>query len=207
MPHSAVLEPIIHSPALPPLLDERNKFWEDEQNRRLEFYNWVTPDLKAEFIEGEIVVHSPVRSKHNVVLVNLVTDMKNLLRKTKMGYIGVEKIMTRFTRNDYEPDICYFREEKSREFKEEQTIFPPPDFVIEILSSSTESRDRGVKFADYEAHGVEEYWIIDPDMKTVEQYILEKGTEKSHYRLQPKSDVLKSAVIEGLEMNIRNIFD
>ena len=207
MPHSAVLEPIIHSPALPQLLDELNKYWEDEQNRRLEFYNWVTPDLKAEFIEGEIVVHSPVRSKHNVVLRNVLFELETFWRATKKGYLGVEKIMTRFTRNDYEPDICYFREEKSKEFNDEQTIFPAPDFVIEILSSSTAARDRGVKFADYEAHGVEEYWIIDSDMKTVEQYILEKETQKPHYVLQPQSDVLKSAVMEGLEMKVSNIFD
>ena len=172
MSYSPVLVPIIHSPALPQLLDELNKYWESEQNRRIEFYNWITPSMKAEFIEGEIVIHSPVRSKHNVVLRNILFAAETCWRKAKSGYIGVEKIMTRFTRNDYEPDICYFKAEKSENFKGEQTIFPPPDFIVEILSNSTAERDRGVKFKDYEAHGVQEYWIIDPDLGVLEQYIL-----------------------------------
>lgn len=60
MPYSAILEPIIHSPTLPQLLDELNAYWAEEQNRRLDFYNWITPEMKAEFIDGEIIVHSPV---------------------------------------------------------------------------------------------------------------------------------------------------
>ncbi len=209
MSYSQVLEPIIHSPALPQLLEELNQFWADEQNRRLDFYNWITPEMKAEFIEGEIIIHSPVRSKHNVILVNLVTDAKIFLRKLKMCYLGVEKIMTRFTRNDYEPDICYFREEKSKAFKDEQTIFPTPDFIVEILSNLTADRDRGVKFQDYQAHGVEEYWIIDPDLNIVEQYILQKKGKKQAYVLEFKGDsgMLKSFVMEGFEIDIETLFE
>jgi Uma2 family endonuclease len=209
MSYSLALKPIIKSPELPQLLGELNQYWADEQNRRLDFYNWVTPEMKAEFIEGEIVVHSPVRSTHNIVLVNIVTDAKNLLRKIKSGYLGVEKIMTRLTRNDYEPDICYFRAEKSKDFKGDQTIFPAPDFIVEILSNSTEDRDRGVKFQDYEAHGVEEYWIIDPDLGVVEQYILHKKGKKQKYLLEFKGDsgILKSQVLEGLEIDIETLFE
>ncbi len=209
MSYSLALAPIIHSSALPQLLDELNQFWADEQNRRLDFYNWITPSMKAEFIEGEIVVHSPVRSKHNIILRNLLFHLETFWRIKKSGYIGVEKIMTRFTRNDYEPDICFFRKEKSQSFTDEQTIFPVPDFVVEILSNSTAERDRGVKFQDYESHGVEEYWIIDPDLGIVEQYILHKKGKKLVYILEYKGDsgCLKSFVIEGLEINIEHLFE
>ena len=69
--------------------------------------------------------------------------------------------MITLTRNDYEPDICFFRKDKSDNFTEDQVLFPAPDLVIEVLSDSTEKRDRGVKFKDYQAHKIEEYWIID----------------------------------------------
>lgn len=127
----------------------------------------------------------------------------------RKGYIGVEKIMTRFTRNDYEPDICYFEEAKSQHFKDEQTIFPTPDFIVESLSASTADRDRGVKFKDYEAHGVKEYWIIDPDLGIVEQYILQKKGKKHAYSLAFKGDsgVLKAVVLEGFEIDIETLFE
>ena len=43
--------------------------------------------------------------------------------------------------------------------------YPAPDFIAEILSPSTDERDRGIKFEDYAAHGVGEYWLLDPVIK------------------------------------------
>ena len=50
-----------------------------------------------------------------------------------------------------------------------------PDMVIEILSPSTARRDKVDKFNQYLRAGVREYWIVDPDEKTVDAYILENG--------------------------------
>lgn len=61
------LRPIVKSPDMPQLLRELQDIWEAEQLRRNDFYDWVNPNVKAEFIDGEVVVHSPVRLKHNLV--------------------------------------------------------------------------------------------------------------------------------------------
>ncbi|WP_338877235.1 Uma2 family endonuclease [Spirosoma sp. SC4-14] len=45
--------------------------------------------------------------------------------------------------------------------------------VVEVLSKSTEKVNRGIKFEDYAAHGIQEYWIIDPTKQLIEQYILD----------------------------------
>ena len=118
--------------------------------------------------------------------------------------------MITLTRNDYEPDICFFRKEKSDNFIEKQTLFPAPDFIIEILSEGPKKRDRGtsvrgVKFKDYQAHHIEEYWIIDPDHQTVEQYHLEEG----EYELLLKSSEgnIKSFVMTDFQIPIQSIFD
>lgn len=50
-----------------------------------------------------------------------------------------------------------------------------PDLVVEILSPSTSRRDRLVKKARYERAGVREFWIVDPDTRVVEQYVLRRG--------------------------------
>lgn len=39
--------------------------------------------------------------------------------------------------------------------------YPAPNLVVEVLSKSTESRDRGVKFSSYKEDGVKEYWLLD----------------------------------------------
>ncbi|MCC6446410.1 MAG: Uma2 family endonuclease [Armatimonadetes bacterium] len=40
--------------------------------------------------------------------------------------------------------------------------------MVEILSSGTEAQDRDIKYRDYAAHGVREYWILDPQQETLE---------------------------------------
>lgn len=167
-----LLKPIKEAPNLRGLIDELKCFWSDEQVKRNEFQNWITPDIKAEFIGGEIIVHSPVVKKHNVITKQLVKVFDDYIIENKLGFLGVEKIMCRLERNDYEPDICFFKSSKSNNFTDEQTIFPVPDFVVEIVSKSTEERDRGIKKLDYALNGVQEYWIIVPDTECIEQYIL-----------------------------------
>ena len=102
------LRPIVKSPDMPQLIRDLQAIWEEEQQRRAEFYNWVTPNVKAEFIDGEVVVHSPVRKKHNAISGALYTMMNVYVIKNGLGFVGIEKIMARFERNDYEPDIVFF---------------------------------------------------------------------------------------------------
>jgi Uma2 family endonuclease len=83
--------------------------------------------------------------------------------------------------------------------------FPIPDFIVEVLSESTEARDRGVKFEDYAAHGVGEYWIVDADRETVEQYLL--GESGYELRVKSATGTLTSEVIEGLVVPVRALFD
>ncbi len=187
------------------LLQEAHIALEDEKARRIAFYNDITEQEKAEFINGEIIVHSPVMKRHNsasLLLARLISIYADI---HQLGFVGIEKIMITLTRNDYEPDICFFRKEKSNDFIEKQTLFPAPDFIIEVLSEGTKKRDRGVKFKDYQAHGIEEYWIIDPDHQTVEQYHL----EDAEYELILKSSEgnIKSFVLTDFQIPIQSIFD
>ena len=122
-----------------------------------------------------------------------------------LGYVGYEKLLISLTRNDYEPDICFFRHDVSQTFSPQQMRFPAPDFIVEILSETTVRTDREIKFDDYAAHGVKEYWIIDPDAEVVEQYLL----RDEEYLLIKKTDsgILKSEAIAGFAIPVRAIFD
>lgn len=88
-------------------------------------------------------------------------------------------------------------------------LFPAPDFVVEILSKSTASIDKGIKKQDYAAHGVQEYWIIDPIRQRIEQYILFSPTDKTYS--PPKTfgiaDEIESHVIKGFVIPVQAIFD
>jgi Uma2 family endonuclease len=84
-------------------------------------------------------------------------------------------------------------------------LFPAPDFAVEILSDSTEKIDRGIKFIDYAAHGVPEYWIIDPEKKSVEKYLLQQGEYYLEVKLTTEGRLL-STVVEGFALELHELF-
>ena len=204
MPHHIITQLLQERNAYEILQEAQEKLAE-EAERRLLFYNEITEQEKAEFIMGEIIVHSPVRIEHNEATGWLYQLLNIYVQLHKLGKVGIEKILIRLTRNDYEPDICFFGKEKTANIKPKQTIFPAPDFVVEVLSDSTEKRDKGIKFLDYAAHQIQEYWIIDAEEAYVEQYILKNGEyvlfEKKH------EGEIESVVIEGFIIPVRAIFD
>lgn len=203
--HEDLLTQILELPDAPLLMQEVNSRLAEERTRRENFYNEIDESIKAEFINGEMIVHSPVMKRHNQATGLLYKLLDTFVYKNRLGFVGFEKIMTVFTRNDYEPDIVFFGNEKAQNFKAEQTLFPIPDFVVEVLSKSTAKNDRGVKFDDYETHKVTEYWIIDPDTEVVEQYLLKD--ERFELNLKSSNGTIQSTAIKGFEIPIRAIFD
>jgi len=196
---------ILKSPNAPILIAEVSSILEKEKQKRAEFYNQITEQEKAEFINGEIIIHSPVKKNHNEISGNLFTIFKSYVVENNLGFVGIEKILIQCTRNDYEPDICFFGKEKTSKLKKDQSLFPIPDLIVEILSKGTQNRDRGIKFNDYQNHGVLEYWIIDPVAKTVEQFLLNnKG--KYELNIKAKSGLVSSKAIQKLSIPIPVIF-
>ena len=206
MSSASALEELLHSPRLPEYAELIRQRLADEQIRRERFYSEMTDELKTEFISGEVIMHSPARNRHLVASGHLFVLLHSWVSSSRIGLVHVEKALCVFNRNDYEPDIVYFGSDKAQQITPDTLRFPVPDFIVEIVSNSTEERDRGVKFEDYAAHGVREYWIVDPIEESLEQYIL---TEAGQYKLKMKSQSgeASSIVITGFAIPIRAIFD
>jgi Uma2 family endonuclease len=199
------LDELLRSPHLYEYAREIETALELEARKRREFYQQISDDEKVEFINGEIVYHSPVLLRHTVASKHLLFLLDTYVQFRNLGFVGHEKMMISLSRNDYEPDICYFNTEKAAEFTPDQMHFPAPDFIVEILSPSTEANDRGIKFVDYAAHGVAEYWIVDPTAETVEQYRL--TAESYDLVVKVKDGPIESIVISGFTIPVRAIFD
>lgn len=198
-------EKILEMPNAALLVDKVKSRLFDEQKKRRHFYEIVEENKKMEFINGEIVFHSPVKLRHNDATFLLGMLLKAFVAKYKLGFVGIEKIMISLTRNDYEPDLCFFGNDKSKDFTPTQVQFPAPDFVVEVLSESTTKNDRETKFQDYAAHGVSEYWIIDAEKQLIEQYFLQK--EEYELLLKARDGAIESVTVPKFKIPIRAIFD
>lgn len=206
---SAIFEKLLADPTLPTLLEELNKAMREEQLRRDAFYEWIDESTKAEFINGEVVMHSPAKEKHTAIRERLSTLLNIFVELNEIGAIRGEKAMIHLLRNSYEPDICFWKKEKSDLFDPEMSLYPAPDFVVEILSKGTKAKDRGVKFDDYALNGISEYWIIDPDKEIVEQYALTVALPDKYTLIGKWHDQhdISSWAIEGFKVPVQAIFE
>ena len=182
---------------------------EREQRERDKFRQWLAPDVKAEFILGEVVVHSPATHGHNMAVTRISTILTTYCAFSKQGTSLVEKALVATKRNDFEPDVSVWLQERTKDFTPDLKYYPAPDLVVEVLSKSAEDRDRGIKYKDYLAAGVSEYWIVDHRTERVEQYLLDTGYDganvyrKTEHELE---DRLTSTVLEGLSVQVASFF-
>lgn len=200
-----MISPIIHSPRLAEIAETLQRTLDEERRMRGKFYADMTPEIKIEFIDGEVVMHSPARNVHLDVTKWILKLLDTWVGLRGLGEVKSEKCLVVFPRNDYEPDVVFFGPEKAKSLQADTMKFPVPDLVVEVLSESTAVRDRGVKFEDFEAHGVQEYWIVDAEAGTVEQYVREG--DSLLLRMKSGSGELSSIAIPGLVVPVRACFD
>jgi Uma2 family endonuclease len=199
---------LLEAPDAKLVIERAQAILADEAERRRSFREWLRDDIKAEFINGEVIMHSPVKRRHLDASKYLENLLQNFVLLNDLGVVDSEKALVGLTRNDYEPDICFWNKETAASFEDDQMEHPAPDLTVEILSKSTTGRDRGIKFEDYAAHGVREYWIIDPVRKSVEQYELDESTMAfASVATLYIDDTLSAITIAGFQIPVRAIFD
>ncbi len=106
--------------------------------------------------------------------------------------------------NIFQPDVIYISRERL-DIIQGGFVFGAPDLVVEILSESTGGRDKTIKKKTYERFGVKEYWLADPQYRTVDQFVLQEGRYELAATLL-ESDTLVSATVPCLTIDLSVIF-
>lgn len=143
------------------------------------YSDWLHWEGRWELIEGHPIAMSPMPvPEHQRVAAELRTEFTLALRKIGCkdcrAYDPIDYKIAEDT--IFEPDILIVCGKINKNY-----LNFPPAVIIEILSKSTEEKDRGIKYKYYEQEGVKYYLIVDIKKKNLEIYELVKGK----YHLQP----------------------
>ncbi len=163
---------------------------------------------RYELLEGELVMVPSPTEYHQRISGNLEFILRQFVRERDLGRVydaPLDVVLGEGEEREVvQPDIFFISKERSRIIAEEE-IRGAPDLVVEIISPGTAERDRTYKKTLYARHGVREYWIVDPDAKTVEVFSLgERGFEL--IRTYKSGEVLNSPLLEGLEVPLEEVF-
>lgn len=138
---------------------------------------------RHEVIAGELVMTPAPGVPHQAAVTDLTVSLSLFIRSNEIGQVLVGPVDILFAEGDYlEPDVVVVLD-WNEHLLSDRGIEGPPDLVVEVVSPSTASRDRGSKLERYRHYGVPEYWVVDPVARVVEVWGFSSGaTEAAVYR-------------------------
>jgi Uma2 family endonuclease len=157
-----------------------------------------------QLIEGELIYMPSPFTKHQEVASNLHLEIGRYVKQNKLGKVFFAPLDVHLDEdNVYQPDILFVSIKRSSIIK--KFIFGAPDFVVEILSKSTEDKDRGKKLFNYGKFGVDEYWIVNLNSEHIEVYHNTLGV-MVHQQTAGQGKTITSKAINGFELNVNEVF-
>jgi Uma2 family endonuclease len=160
-----------------------------------DFLAWVGEKTRAEWVDGEIIIMSPVNVEHDDLQGWIYTILRTFVEAHDLGRVGGSELMVRLGKPQARrlPDVFFVSKDRLSAFG--KTAYEgPPDLIVEIVSPDSTARDYRDKLKTYESSGVREYWIVDPLARSVESNELVKGAYRT---IEPKQGAIHSRVLKG----------
>jgi len=171
-----------------------------------EDYCLLPEDQRYEVVDGEPLLTPAPTTFHQIVKGRLRRILEDFTETRHLGTVldaPCDVVLSKY--DVLQPDILFVSTER-RPIIGEKYVSPAPDLVIEVLSPSTETRDRTAKAKRYALFGVREMWLADPDAKTIEVFVNSaEGFRRA--ALYGEADSARSAaVLPGLEFPVAPVF-
>lgn len=165
---------------------------------------YALPDgQRAELIDGYLYDMAPPSRIHQKVSHVLAWAIEDYIRK-KGGPCEIYTapfavFLNEDEKNYVEPDISVICDEDKLD---DRGCSGAPDWIIEIVSPSTQHIDYGIKLFKYRTAGIREYWIVNPLKQTITVYDFEKEKETKQYSFD---ETIPVCIYTDLHINIADL--
>lgn len=171
-----------------------------------EFLKMDKVEDRLEYFNGEVIYLPSPSVEHQQVLLNIGAELRNYFKgKPCEAFVLLDLWLINKEKSlsvKVQPDLMVICDKIGLK---ENSYCGTPVLIAEIISSSNESHDRIRKYITYMEFGIKEYWIINPKLKTVEVYTLEKG-EYKQAAIYKSDDCAVSHTFGGLKINLEDVF-
>lgn len=158
---------------------------------------------RAELIDGNIYMMAPPKRIHQ----ELVSQFTKIIGQYIDSHKGLCKVypapfavfLNSDDKNYVEPDISVICDVNKLD---DYGCTGAPDWIIEIVSPSTERMDYGIKLFKYRSAGVREYWIVNPAKQTVNVFDFEYNEQTGQYAF---TDAVSSCIYKDLSIKIADL--
>jgi Uma2 family endonuclease len=166
--------------------------------------------LTGEILDGQLHTQPQPTARHQAAASKLGGKLIDPYSEGKGGPGGwwiIDEPEIHFVRDKVVvvPDLAAWRRERMPDLPVDQRFEVVPDWVCEILSPSTRSKDREIKMPLYARHGVGNAWLIDPDAETLEAYEL-RGAEWTQLGVYGVDDTPAAAPFEVAAFRVGDLW-
>ena len=165
---------------------------------------YALPDgQRAELIDGQMYMMAPPNARHQDIIFSLsrkIADYIDINKGSCKIYLAPYAVFLNADDKNYvEPDISVICDKSKLEDK---GCNGAPDWIVEVISPSTQRMDYSIKLFKYRTAGVREYWIVNPLKQTVNVYDFEQEKETKQYSFD---DTISVCIYDDLEINIAEL--
>lgn len=161
-------------------------------------------NLPHELWDGEVIMTPTPDFAHQKLVLNLARAMQDYVAARDLGEVIISPFdMVLSPRRSFQPDVIFLSKAKLHLIK--KVLHGPADLVVEVISEWGRRRDRIDKRDLYAQHGIPEYWIVDPEARSVDVLTLDKG----EYRLAGRagvSETARSVLLDGFALDVGRLF-
>jgi Uma2 family endonuclease len=156
-------------------------------------------------IEGDLIMSPSPKTVHQSIAGRIYMAIGLFLEKHALGEVFIAPLDVFLGDiNVYQPDVLFVSNQK-RGIITGRGIEGAPDLVVEILSPGTARYDKGSKLKIYGRFGVQELWLIDPDIRAVQVYLPAKDAAAPAATHGEKA-VFQSSLLPGLRIKTASLF-
>ena len=163
---------------------------------------------RHEIIEGDHYVTPAPKTTHQRASFNLALALGSFIKRRSLGLVLTAPCDVLLSdENVVQPDLLFVSTARAS-IVTEDNIRGAPDLVVEIISETTRKKDEVTKRKLYERFGVQEYWLVDPELETVKIFRREGQVYGRAIELSKEAnDVLTTDLLPGFDLAITEIFE
>ncbi|HID64243.1 MAG TPA: Uma2 family endonuclease [Anaerolineae bacterium] len=160
-----------------------------------EFETWCDEDVKAEYVDGEVIVHSPVSTRHSDTVWFIGYLLRTIVQQHDLGRVLGPEVQVRLRPGLRRvPDLLFVTKGRA-DIIQPTLVEGAPDLIVEIVSPDSVERDWREKYLECQTAGVGEYWVVDLEYQRLAVYRLD---EQGRYQAVPAEEGLyRSQVLPG----------
>jgi Uma2 family endonuclease len=153
------------------------------------------------------------RRSHQKIEVNLFLEIGNYFRKSKCE-VYESPFDVRLIKNKgqsdktittvVQPDICVICDTDKLD---DRGCVGATDLIVEVLSPSTMKKDYYEKFNLYQENSVKEYWLVNPEGRSLQIFYLENDEYQEYETLEEKDEIITSKIFPELKFPMTSVFE